>query len=116
SMIKSLFEGSATDRGILAAYNLQDCDLVMDLFFHCSVWPKMINVCRVNSVPMSTLWTRGQQLRVFGGFYKHAMNDNYFIYRPHYHPILDLPIVEDETLMSKETKEERSKSEKHFEK
>lgn len=47
---------------------------------------------------MDILWIRGQQIRVFGGFHKVAMDKGYIVWRPHYHPILDEPIIEDENL------------------
>lgn len=84
---------------------------MMNIFFKCAHWPKMSNVCRVNRVPMNMLCPRGQQIRVFGGFYKHAMDDGYIVYRPHYHPILDESIVEDTDLW----KEQEDKAAKRFE-
>ncbi len=52
---------------------------------------------------------------MFGGFHKNAMDDGYIIYRPHYHPILDEPIVEDPSLWTDEGNKEREKLEKKFE-
>lgn len=104
SEIKPLFEGTPKERGILIAYNLQDCDLVLNLVEKCAHWSKMSNVCSVNRIPMNMLCPRGQQIRVFGGFHKNAMDNNYIIYRPHYHPILDEPIIEDPNLWDAENK------------
>ena len=116
SEIKSLFFGSALERGLLMVYNLKDVDLVLNLFFKCAHWPKMTNVCRVNRVPMNVLCPRGQQIRVFGGFHKNAMDDGYIIYRPHYDPILDEPIIEDPSLWTEEGLREEEKAENRFEK
>jgi DNA polymerase elongation subunit (family B) len=101
SEIKGLFYGTPTERGILAAYNIQDCELVLNLFYKNAQWPKMTNVCRINKVGMEVLCPRGQQIRVFGGFHKHAMDGGFVASRPHYHPILDEPIVEDPKLWDK---------------
>jgi DNA polymerase elongation subunit (family B) len=96
SEIKKLFFGTPEERGYLIWYNVQDCDLVLRLFFHSGHWPKSVNVCRVNRVLLNLLCPRGQQIRVFGGFHYVAHKNGYVVYRPHYHPILDAPIVEEE--------------------
>lgn len=60
---------------------------------------------------MNMLCPRGQQIRVFAGLHKNALDKGYFVYRPWFDPTLDEPIVEDPTLWS----EEEEKAENRFE-
>lgn len=82
-------------RGLLIYYNVMDTKLVMDLFFLSAIWPTVINICRVNRILPELLCPRGQQIRVYGGMHYVAHKNNYVVYRPHYHPLLDSPIFED---------------------
>lgn len=58
------------------------------------------------------LCPRGQQIRVFGGFHKNALDNGYMVWRPHFHPILDESIVEDPNLWSSESEKAENKFEK----
>lgn len=82
-------------RGIFAFYNLIDTMIPMQLCFKNGHVPKMINIARVNSVVIKQLAYRGTQIQVYGGFHKRAIQENAFIYRPHYHPLLDDPMFDD---------------------
>lgn len=93
--IKNCFYGTPEDRGLLFIYNFGDVIRVFDLCFKSSHIPKCINISRVNHVPLNMLCPRGQSIRVYGGFQYIAQINNYVLYRPYYHPLLDNPIYDD---------------------
>lgn len=69
SEIRGLFyNDDPAKKLLLLDYNGQDTKLVKELFDFSGLWAKLVNVCRVNKVPMDLLCTRGQQIRVFGGY------------------------------------------------
>lgn len=92
--IKPYFLGSDIQRGTLMWYNFIDSFLDLELFFSRGHYPTIINSSRVNHVPLNFLYTRGQQIRVFGGFHNEAHKQKKTIWRPYYHPLLDNPFFE----------------------
>lgn len=108
-----MFFGTPEQRGRLFYYNIQvqynihfltgqDCSLVLELFFKLATWPKCVNVARVNRVLLNLLCTRGQQIRVYGGLHYVAAKNNYVVWRPNYHPVLDTPIFDNDDEVSGE--------------
>lgn len=90
SLIKPLHMGTPEERGRYILYNWKDVDvtLKLDRFFYSSV-----NVCRIGRNTPNTVCNGGQQKRMLGGFHHTVSNlRDGVLYRPPYHPILDLPI------------------------
>jgi DNA polymerase elongation subunit (family B) len=88
-----LFYGTREERERFLVYNVKDCWLCDAL--HPRVLYKNFKVASVNRVLLSSLCTRGQQLRVMGGMHKFAVDNDFVIHRPHYHPVLDEFLRED---------------------
>jgi DNA polymerase elongation subunit (family B) len=59
-----LHRGSASDRATIARYCLQDCDLVMELFYKLEVFNNSVAMAQVCSVPVSYIFTRGQGIKI----------------------------------------------------
>ncbi len=59
-----LHRGSNKDRGIVAKYCLQDCDLVMELFNKLDILNNSIAMASVCSVPVSYIFLRGQGIKI----------------------------------------------------
>lgn len=96
SEIGSHFKGTPAMRGKLASYNMQDVYLTMKLGLIRIV--NLVQLSRVSCTPISILLLRGQQIRVMGGYYQLVSKRDYAIYREYWNPILDSPIIEDESL------------------
>jgi DNA polymerase elongation subunit (family B) len=89
SQIKPLFYGNADDRGKLMHYNWKDTEIVDKILKERNDYAKFLNVSRVNRVLPNFLCPRGQQCRVYCGMRYVAHKNNYVVWRPHYHPVLD---------------------------
>jgi DNA polymerase elongation subunit (family B) len=59
-----LHRGSAEDRAIVAAYCVQDCDLVLDLYKKLDVFNTAMSMANVCSVPIGYIMTRGQGVKI----------------------------------------------------
>lgn len=79
---------SDTKIGDLLIYNLNDARLVLKCWEHSDLHIRFSNDCSVNCI-LSDWVLNGQQIRVMGGFYRVARKEDYILYRPYYHPILD---------------------------
>ena len=66
------FERGPDERATIAAYCIQDCDLVLRLLDRLAVLPTLIEMACATSVPLSYLVRRGQQIRVFSVIQKKA--------------------------------------------
>ena len=59
-----LHRGSDADRGTVAAYCIQDCDLVLELYKKLDVFNEAMSMANVCSVPVSYIFTRGQGIKI----------------------------------------------------
>jgi DNA polymerase elongation subunit (family B) len=59
-----LHRGTASDRAVVARYCLQDCDLVMELFYKLDILNNSIAMASVCSVPVSYIFLRGQGIKI----------------------------------------------------
>jgi DNA polymerase elongation subunit (family B) len=62
--IFKLHRGNATDRAKLAAYCIQDCNLVVELFNKLDVFNNAMSMANVCSVPVNYIFTRGQGIKI----------------------------------------------------
>ena len=56
--------GTPQERGIVARYCLQDCDLVMELFNKLEILNNSVAMANVCSVPVSFIFLRGQGIKI----------------------------------------------------
>ena len=56
--------GSAADRGLVAAYCIQDCVLVLDLYKKLEVFNNSMAMANACSVPIGYIFTRGQGIKI----------------------------------------------------
>jgi DNA polymerase elongation subunit (family B) len=59
-----LHRGSSADRARVAAYCVQDCDLVVELYKKLDVFNNAMSMANVCSVPISYIFTRGQGIKI----------------------------------------------------
>lgn len=59
-----LHEGSSADRARIAAYCIQDCDLVVELAKKLEVFNNAMSMANVCSVPVSYIFMRGQGVKI----------------------------------------------------
>jgi DNA polymerase elongation subunit (family B) len=62
--------------GIIGKYCIQDSVLVLKLMEVLQTWPGLCEMARVCNVPIFTLYTQGQQIRVFSQTYLKCLHDN----------------------------------------
>lgn len=62
--IFKLHRGSSKDRAKLAAYCIQDCNLVVELFNKLDVFNNAMSMANVCSVPINYIFTRGQGIKI----------------------------------------------------
>lgn len=62
--IFKLHRGSSADRARLAAYCIQDCNLVVELFNKLDVFNNAMSMANVCSVPINYIFTRGQGIKI----------------------------------------------------
>ena len=62
--IFKLHRGNDDDRAKLAAYCIQDCELVIDLYKKLEVFNTAMSMANVCSVPISYIMTRGQGIKI----------------------------------------------------
>ena len=68
--------GTPQERGIVARYCLQDCDLVMELFNKLDILNNSIAMANVCSVPVSFIFLRGQGIKIESLIFKECrLND-----------------------------------------
>jgi len=59
-----LQRGSAADRAVVAAYCIQDCDLVVELYKKLDVFNNAMAMANACSVPVGYIFTRGQGIKI----------------------------------------------------
>ena len=57
-------EGGATGRAKVADYCVQDCNLVVELFYKLDVFNNAMSMANVCSVPVNYIFTRGQGIKI----------------------------------------------------
>ncbi len=67
-----LHGGSAADRARIAAYCVQDCDLVLDLYYKLEVFNTAMSMANVCTVPVGYIMTRGQGIKIESLMFKEA--------------------------------------------
>jgi DNA polymerase elongation subunit (family B) len=67
-----LHTGSAADRARVAAYCVQDCDLVLDLYYKLEIFNTSMSMANVCTVPVSYIFTRGQGIKIESLMFKEA--------------------------------------------
>jgi DNA polymerase elongation subunit (family B) len=77
--IFSCHRGSDTDRARIAAYCIQDCDLVLELYKKLDVFNEAMSMANVCSVPISYIFTRGQGIKIESLIFKECMLKNQLI-------------------------------------
>ena len=68
-----LHRGSDTDRARIAAYCIQDCELVYELYKKLEVFNEAMAMANVCSVPVSYIFTRGQGIKIESLIFKDCM-------------------------------------------
>ena len=68
-----LHRGSDEDRARVAAYCVQDCDLVLELYKKLEVFNEAMSMANVCSVPVSYIFTRGQGIKIESLIFKDCM-------------------------------------------
>tara|TARA_Y100000389_G_C17468938_1_gene528429 strand:+ start:2455 stop:5796 length:3342 start_codon:yes stop_codon:yes gene_type:complete len=77
--IFELCKGSDSDRGIVAAYCVQDCILPLRLMLKLNVIPQEIQMSNVTCVPLKYLSFRGQQIKCYSQIAEFANTRGYTI-------------------------------------
>jgi DNA polymerase elongation subunit (family B) len=77
--IFSCHRGSDSDRARIAAYCVQDCDLVLELYKKLDVFNEAMSMANVCSVPISYIFTRGQGVKIESLIFKECMLKNQLI-------------------------------------
>ncbi|PNH12525.1 DNA polymerase [Tetrabaena socialis] len=74
-----LQRGSDEDRAIIAAYCVQDCELVLRLAWRLEVMANNIGMANVCTVPLMYIFMRGQGIKIFSLVSKQCKLDNFLI-------------------------------------
>lgn len=74
-----LHRGSDDDRARIAAYCIQDCDLVYELYKKLEVFNEAMSMANVCSVPVSYIFTRGQGIKIESLIFKDCMEKNQLV-------------------------------------
>lgn len=72
--IFKLQRGSAEDRAKVAAYCVQDCDLVVELYKKLDVFNNAMAMANACSVPVGYIFTRGQGVKIESLIFKECYN------------------------------------------
>ena len=68
-----LHRGTDADRARVAAYCVQDCDLVLELYRKLDVFNEAMSMANVCSVPVAYIFTRGQGIKIESLIFKDCM-------------------------------------------
>lgn len=79
NIIGTLFRGTDNDRKRLAVYCLKDAELPFLLMDKLMLLVNYLEMARVTGVPVSYLFTRGQQIKVLSQLYRKAMEKDLLI-------------------------------------
>jgi DNA polymerase elongation subunit (family B) len=61
---------------VVGKYCIQDSDLCIELMDHLHTWVALSAMSKVCNVSMFTLYTQGQQIRLYSQVYKYCLKDN----------------------------------------
>jgi DNA polymerase elongation subunit (family B) len=75
---------AAKAMGIVGKYCVQDSVLVVQLMNKLQTWFGLCEMAKTCNVPMFTLYTAGQQIKVYSQVYKHCMRQNYVVEKDGY--------------------------------
>ena len=64
---------------IVGKYCVQDSVLVLKLFEKLQIWIGLVEMSNTCNTPIFTLFTQGQQIKIFSQVYKKCMEDNFVI-------------------------------------
>jgi DNA polymerase elongation subunit (family B) len=70
--------------GVCGAYCYKDSLLVMRLFEILTTWVALTEMSKVTNVPIFSLYTQGQQLKIFSQVYRKATHENIVVERDAY--------------------------------
>lgn len=70
--------------GIVSKYCVQDSALVVQLMDKLKTWVGLTEMATVCNVPIFTLYTQGQQIKVFSQLYKHCMYEGIVVEKDGY--------------------------------
>lgn len=70
--------------GIVGKYCVQDSALVLKLFDFLNIWVGLSEMARVCNVEIFTLFTRGQQIKVFSQIYRDCTRDGFVVEKDGY--------------------------------
>lgn len=62
--------------GVVARYCVKDSFLVLELFEHLKCWYSLTSMAKICYVPLSYLFQRGQQIKVFSQVYKYCSDNS----------------------------------------
>ena len=74
-----LQKGSDEDRAIIAAYCVQDCELVLRIAWKLEIIANNIGMANVCSVPLMYIFMRGQGVKIFSLVAKQCKLDNFLV-------------------------------------
>jgi DNA polymerase elongation subunit (family B) len=69
----------------IATYCAHDAELVLKLFDHLEVWVGCIEMAKLCNVPVTSLYTQGQQLKVYSQIYKMCLPQSIVVESSVYH-------------------------------
>jgi DNA polymerase elongation subunit (family B) len=69
---------------IVGKYCVQDSALVFRLFNNLQTWVGLVEMATTCNVPIFTLYTQGQQIKVFSQIYKECLDKNYVVEKDGY--------------------------------
>ena len=81
--------GTDAERGIVAAYCVQDCDLTLELYKKLDVFNEAMSMANVCSVPVSYIFTRGQGIKIESLIFKYCMKESNQLIK-----VLEVPLRE----------------------
>ncbi|UUT40408.1 DNA polymerase family B [carnivorous sponge associated iridovirus] len=61
---------------VVGKYCVQDSDLCIELMNHLHTWVSLSEMSKVCNVSMFTLYTQGQQIKMYSQVYKHCLKEN----------------------------------------
>jgi len=61
---------------VVGKYCVQDSDLCIELMNHLHTWVALSEMAKVCNVSMFTLYTQGQQIKMYSQVYKHCLREN----------------------------------------
>ena len=64
---------------VVAKYCVKDSELVVKLFEKLQIWIGLTEMANTCNTPVFTLFTQGQQIKIFSQVYKKCMTDNFVI-------------------------------------